>query len=301
MVELLSLFLYLSLELQLDHSRPSSPAPRSLNAVTDAADTQLIQQYTAAQQLQQTALQQLPAVEDASQVPGWIHQLGVANRLAGLDKPWATGLVAAVGNDAVLGCIQESATRLLHGVRLGCSQGTPRCRLSRTAARILNTFDAGRTKTMLFKPVQEGSTLDSYAATWSGLLAFLVRLYQSKEAHAVRIREGFHPQEAIADSVGHIVDLAETLHAAEMEHSHLNSDSEQSSPSPNTSPRENPAIRRAQDTLNRAVSKCSIGLVRQLHGEQIYRSPVVEFCAFRAMTEAGNWVLAVAFTPSSAR
>jgi hypothetical protein len=34
-----------------------------------------------------------------------------------------------------------------------------------------------------------------------------------------------------------------------------------------------------------------------VYGEQVFRSPVVEFCALCAMTEHGNWVLVVLFTP----
>jgi hypothetical protein len=58
-----------------------------------------------------------------------------------------------------------------------------------------------------------------------------------------------------------------------------------------------PAIQTACEQLDPAVSRCSVQLVKQSCGEQILHSPVIEFCAFCVMTEHGNWVPAVSFTP----
>jgi hypothetical protein len=40
-------------------------------------------------------LRQLPAVDRQSQVSGWIRQLGIRDRWAGLEKDWVGRLIAA--------------------------------------------------------------------------------------------------------------------------------------------------------------------------------------------------------------
>jgi hypothetical protein len=75
--------------------------------------------------------------------------------------------------------------------------------------------------------------------------------------------------------------VVETLHAVKSEHADSRPHSCDGEETPLT-------IQAAYEQLDAAVSQCSVQLVRQLYGEQVFRSPVVEFCALCAVTEHGN-------------
>jgi hypothetical protein len=126
--------------------------------------------------------------------------------------------------------------------------------------------------------VLKSETLDRYAATWKSTA------YLSHPPSAVRGGAGgtdlpplptprrarlFHPA---------YLGAVEKLHAVESEHA----DSDLQSCDGEETP---PAIQAAYEQLDTAVGRCSVQLIRQLYGEQVFRGPVVEFCALYAMTD----------------
>lgn len=162
--------------------------------------------------------------------------------------------------------------------------GRPNARLSRVGARILHTFEAGRPQTQPYRPVQREDTMARYASTWSRNLVFLIRLYQSDEPHAVQMLGYFRPHEGAVHTIESILDAVIALHERTQE------------PEENTTEAQQERVETAYRRLDAAVSRCSILLVRQSYGEHIYRSPIIDFCGFAAMTEAGNWMLAATYT-----
>jgi hypothetical protein len=135
--------------------------------------------------------------------------------------------------------------------------------------------------------VLKSETLDRYAATWKSTASLSHPPPAVRGAQAEQIFHPFQPHDELASSLQHIIGAVEKLHAVGV-------GARRQRPQCEEIP---PAIQAAYEQLDAAVSRCSVQLVRQLYGEQVFRSPVVEFCSLCAMTEHGNWVLAVSFTP----
>lgn len=113
---------------------------------SELLSTQLAREYQSVCQAYETASQQVPAAEEVSQIPPWIHQLGIHERWRGLEKSWVSELIAPIPiNDPVLECVQSLTNRFLYAVRNQILPGKRHQRLSRIQGRILNSFEPKRT------------------------------------------------------------------------------------------------------------------------------------------------------------
>jgi hypothetical protein len=107
----------------------------------------------------------------------------------------------------------------LCAVRRQVSVGNEGNRLSRVSARILNTFEPGRTQTKPFFPVQEETTLRRYASYWSRLLFFLIRL--QSETYRDQLSDQHHRIDLQTEHwVGDIVEMIGRLHEAACSQEH---------------------------------------------------------------------------------
>lgn len=74
----------------------------------------------------------------------------------------------------------EQAVRLsLHALRAKATPGAMSGVINRTTGRILNPFEENRMQSRIFTSVQNIGTMDRYAAQWSDLLLFLLKLVES--------------------------------------------------------------------------------------------------------------------------
>lgn len=117
-----------------------------------------------------------------SQVAPWLATTGIANILAGCNKESVRRLLAdPPSNDpAGLDKVDGHVSHLLELARQQSRTGSRGSRLSRVAARHVNTFEPTRPAIKPFKPVQNHSTLVRYGHEWSRLIIYLVRM-QSPE------------------------------------------------------------------------------------------------------------------------
>lgn len=171
--------------------------------------------------------------------------------------------------------------------------------MSRAIARILNTFEAGRTQSAPFKGVQEKDTLRRYSQWWSTLIIFLIEFEDDPSTSNIAIqtlRQGlFSVPGGITASMQRLRNAAILLHAYNDEgldyeeclraNKDDNPDSEQEA--------DTLTLRLRAVRLKEALEELSRALVRQEYVQDAFQCGVVAYAAIYALREDGSWKAAV--------
>lgn len=177
--------------------------------------------------------------------------------------------------------------------------------MSRYGSRLLNTFEAGRENTHVFTNVQNEASLRRYGGVWASMIAYLVRIQIDSEKDQAQ----YCPRLVATGDV--LENLAWVIHHAEetLEARQDKDTNPQQSPSVPSGRSDHgldvsersasataPASARLWQQLRQAVTRLSIGLVRQQYGGDIFDSPIVSFAAMRALGDHGGWLRGDQFT-----
>ena len=199
--------------------------------------------------------------------------------------------------------IQQCVYSRLALLRLHAVPGTGEFSINRPIARILNTFEPGRTQTKPFLGVRELSTLRRYSNKWSLLLLFLLRTSQTIDFFP---DHSHYEDSLLRPLISRLRTASERLHAANVDSMEyedcLNSGRphaghSQGSDSDLDSEEEEEAtdLRLHAVTLRDAVDQLSMSLVRQEHDRSQFQCGVIAFAAFLTLTPSGAWVSAADF------
>ena len=160
--------------------------------------------------------------------------------------------------------------------------------LSRTAARLLNSFEPDRMQTRAFVGVQNPDTIQHYSDRWTRLILFLLRIRGDQEqalwstltANDDSLAAGVQAIENAVRGLHAVVDFAEFSF-------------------PDCVQRPNPGAKGYDqaERLQKAIEHLSYLLTFQIHDQSPYRLGVVVYAACWAMTPQGTWVAAVRYRP----
>jgi len=196
----------------------------------------------------------------------------------------------------------EQAVRLsLHTLRAKATSGAMSGAINRTTGRILSSFEENRMQSRIFTGVQNTSTMDRYAAQWSDLLLFLLKLAESNAScYTLSIRYLRHLP-IIGDCMKRIQTLGEALLAANTKQLSLEGclrefvDDEEDTPSHASNSSTRQLALQAQDFTDE-IDCISFALVRYNWSEAAFASPVVGFVALHTVNGDGDWIRAFQFS-----
>lgn len=196
----------------------------------------------------------------------------------------------------------DQAVRLsLHALRAKATPGAMSGAMNRTTGRILNSFEENRMQSRIFTGVQNSSTMDRYAAQWSDLLLFLLKLAENNGSCYVLSIRYIRRLPVIGDCMKRIQAIGETLLGSNTKKLSLKDclrefgedEADEDSDSSHTSTK--PLALLAQD-FTAEVDCISFALVRYNWNEAAFASPVVGFVALHTVNEEGAWIRASHFS-----
>ncbi len=177
--------------------------------------------------------------------------------------------------------------------------------INRPTARILNTFEVGRTHSKPFLGVQEVSTLHRYSGFWSRLIHFLIRI--SHDNNLPTLRKQLLPSgSAVSYMLQQIVDTALELQVANtMNLSFKNcmrrlpsiEDDHKASEYSEESEQESIRLRQHTVSLKKAICRLSIHLTTFNYDRDPFQAPIVAYCAFCTLTSENAWIAAQDYSP----
>ena len=180
----------------------------------------------------------------------------------------------------------------LSDLRERATPGAGRMSVNRAIARIFNSFEENRTHSKAFIGVQEATTMNLYASSWSKLIRFLLGVLANPDANPILAATYLDLRPKIGDSLRELRQLAETLHEANKSKLSLveclqvfELDLESNSIDSNSTSAK-PLRLHAQNFLQ-AVDDLSICLVRHHWQDSPFGSPVVGFAALHTLNEEG--------------
>ena len=185
----------------------------------------------------------------------------------------------------------------LSELRERATPGASRLSVNRATARMLNSFEENRISSKAFIGVQEASSMDLYASSWSKLIRFLLGLLANPDACFILTERYLNSQPKIEHSLSELRQLAETLHAANKVDLDivecLNAPEIETEPDPNDiNSTLVQSLRLHALNFIQAVDSLSITLVRYHWQDSSFNSPVVGFAALHTLNEKGAWILA---------
>ena len=203
--------------------------------------------------------------------------------------------------------VRQAVFYSLCELRVRATPGSSCGAIDRSVARILNSFEEHRVNIKAFKGTQEVKTMTGYAALWSGLISFLLRLLEDNAScpllhiRYVELRANLRALLTTVRSTGetlHAVNpkqlpLKECLTASAFD-SESESDSETGSVFSSAAPRK-PLSLHASEFV-RAVEDISIVLVRFHWDQSAFASPVVGYVALQTLNARGAWIPAKSFS-----
>ena len=237
--------------------------------------------YKMSKEQEQASLHAVGGKPDKSQLPPWLRQTGISNFIVDVDRGDVYAVLSAA-RSAQENHLSTVVFDLLPATGEGVQLGTMNSRLTRIAARALNSFEAHRTQSRPFCPVQETSRLRRYAGYWTTILVYLLRM-ESPEWQERFSRRHYALRD---DMQARVEDVAQQLQA----HTQAEDDERTRSPS---GPLE-------LSSCAQAVLRLSCSLTRFQTSKSAFESPVVRGCALATVEENGAWAQAVHVGPCSA-
>lgn len=258
-------------------SRSTQPDVEGLSLLRSSQAGALARSYKLSSVSELAQFSKVDASVHKSQIPPWLQSTGIIKGLDGLDKAAVDKLHAMPRGDLFY-AIQHAVNRLLAVASREAHTGTRSGRLSRVAARHLNSFEPKRLQAKPFRPVQESSTLKRYGGIWALLIAFLVRVQSMDDLPSVISSM----QSGLQDEVTAILQYGERLGPDHTDWTVLYEGDD-----------EYPQFL----VFEASIKRLSIRLVRSLHFENPFQSPIVLYAALRTLTSEGSWVSAAVMAP----
>ena len=167
--------------------------------------------------------------------------------------------------------------------------------VNRATARMLNSFEENRISSKAFIGVQEASSMDLYASSWSKLIRFLLGLLANPDACSTLTERYLNSQPKIEHSLRELTLLAGALHAANKPDLDLVEclnlpEIETESDSNDTNSTLIQFLRLHALNFIQAIDSLSITLVRYHWQNSSFNSPVVGFAALHTLNEQGAWI-----------
>ena len=188
--------------------------------------------------------------------------------------------------------LEQCVYHALHAVREQTFPGNKHGAINRVTARILNSFEPGRTQSRPFVGVQELTTLQRYAKAWSRCLFLLHRVSIEPEFRSLRARIA-SMQPRIKKALAHFNKASRLFRSANIDCLEFGLSLPSSrDPDISLSPLQLHAI-----ALQEAVCELSVALVCQDTFQEPFSSGVVVYCALCALRDDGSWIPAASYGP----
>lgn len=193
--------------------------------------------------------------------------------------------------------IEQAVALSLNTLRANATQGSTSAAINRVTGRILNSFEENRTQTRTFGGVQNTSTMSRYAAQWSDLVLFLLKLAESHESCQILATRYLRHLPIIKSCMERIQTRGDSLLAANTKQFSLEDCSREFAVEEGEDSKENtkPLAEHAREFMD-AIDRLSFALVRYNWHGSAFASPVIGFVALHTVNEEGAWIRASHFS-----
>lgn len=273
---------------------PVMPDPANEAVLPTAGVLETLQAFKHTQKTWTDAFKKIPIQEIYTDRTPWMSRTGFTQHLRGRNKDELLQAVCLPGRkllatstnptrmdgsdiegedtnaEPLLKVVTKACRSLLTKSSSMASTRGEKSRLSHLDARILNSLEKDRTQSKPFRRPEHEATLKRYSEEWERLLCYVIRLTAGNFLEElVKLKPG---QEDAFDSIRHWARA--TLDGQD-----------DGLPVPTIRGRTAPWM----ETMEEAILKGSMSLIRQSIVEDSYQSPMLSFLAARALKRDGSW------------